>query len=495
MDAKQPNIVYFVADQLRADALGHLGNPAAHTPCMDGLAAEGVSFENAYCQNPVCVPSRCSFLTGLYPHTTGHRTIHYLQNPGEPNFLRTMKNQGYEVAWIGRNDLIPADRPVDEFCDMRFNPIGEMKKVQRTLRASEGSEEGDPAATGPQEQGFYSFFKGKAPDGRSTPLVAHDWACIDRALAYLDEKASHPGDRPFFLYVTLIFPHPPYTCEDPWYSMIDRSKIPPRRPSALGLPGKPSMLREIAEKQGLHDWGEDRFRELRATYLAMAARFDHQLGMLVERLRERGLYDDTSLFVFSDHGDYTGDYDVVEKVQNCFEDPVVRVPLIIKPAARFTCKPRVSPALVELTDLTETVCAMTGVRTEYVQFGRSLLPVLAGSDEHREAVFSEGGRIHGERWAMELGHGPESPYWPRLSTQAEEGPQHTKACMVRVGNLKYVFRLYEQDELYDLAEDPLELENRIDDERYRDAVVDMKMRLLEHMVATGDIVPDRKDKR
>ena len=76
--SNKPNIVWFVADQMRCDSMAHMGNPAASTPNLDALAQEGVSFTNAYCQNPVCVPSRCSFLTGWYPHTMGHRTMHYM---------------------------------------------------------------------------------------------------------------------------------------------------------------------------------------------------------------------------------------------------------------------------------------------------------------------------------------------------------------------------------------------------------------------------------
>ena len=121
---EKPNIVYFVADQMRSDSLHHLGCEASITPNLDRLTQEGVSFENAYCQNPVCVPSRCSFMTGLYCHTTGHRTIHYMQNPGEPNFLRTMKNAGYEVCWVGRNDLIPSNITKEEFCDHYFCGVG-----------------------------------------------------------------------------------------------------------------------------------------------------------------------------------------------------------------------------------------------------------------------------------------------------------------------------------------------------------------------------------
>ena len=90
--AKKENIFLFVADQMRSDSLHHLGNEASITPNLDQLLEDGISYENAYCQNPVCVPSRCSFLTGLYPHTTGHRTMHYLQKEYEPNILKEMKN-------------------------------------------------------------------------------------------------------------------------------------------------------------------------------------------------------------------------------------------------------------------------------------------------------------------------------------------------------------------------------------------------------------------
>ena len=499
---KKPNIVYFVADQMRCDSMAHMGNPAAITPNLDVAAEEGVSFANAYCQNPVCVPSRCSFLTGLYPHTTGHRTIHYLQNPGEPNFLRTMKENGYEVIWVGRNDVIPADRSKEEFCDRYYDGFkeGNQKSAVAVPKPPKPKKEITEAQKEAMKiPGYYSFFTGKVEleqaSGPDAYFGGYDWSCIAQAMEYLEEKSKEPEGKPFFLYITLMYPHPPYMCEDPWFSMIDRKKLVPRRPGTQKLDGKPSMLKEIARKQNLSAWGEENFDEMRAVYLAMVSRFDHQYGMVTDKLKECGMYDDTSIFVFSDHGDYTGDYDIAEKVQNCFEDPVTNVPLIIKPAKQFPVKPRVTKALVELVDLTETVCDMTGVRTEYVQFGKSLLPVLAGEENHREAVFCEGGRIHGERWAMELGHGPESHYWPRLDTQAQEGPEHTKAVMVRVGDLKYVYRLYEKDELYNLALDPQELDNRIDDPAYANEVLEMKLKIMEHLVATGDIVPDRRDLR
>lgn len=496
---KKPNIVYYVADQMRSDSLHHLGCEASITPNLDSLLEDGVSFENAYCQNPVCVPSRCSFMTGLYPHTTGHRTIHYMQNEGEPNFLRTMKEQGYEVVWVGRNDLVPGNLSKEEYCDHYYNGSGvDCKGYVSKNQPKPHPTEDAKAAGGPHtEPGYYAHFRGKITEEqarRRTPMGGTDWGCVEDALAYIEEKSKEPDSKPFFLYVTLTYPHPPYACEDPWYSSIDRSKCEKRRPSALTL-DKPSMLKRIAERQNLADWGEDNFIEMRAVYLAMVSRFDYQFGMIKQKLIDCGFYDNTSIFVFSDHGDYTGDYDIAEKVQNCFDDPVANVPLIVKPAKQFDVKPRISKALVELTDITATVEEMTGVKCEYVHFGKSLIPAIAGSETHKDAVFCEGGRIHGEYWAMERGHNEDSEYWPRLSAQCSEGPEHTKATMIRMGNIKYVMRLYEKDELYDLDKDPKELVNRIDEPEYQDQVQMMKNRLLTWYMETADIVPNRKDVR
>ena len=105
----RPNIIIFNPDEMRADALGHLGNPAAHTPFLDRLAAtEAVSFRNAFCQNPVCVQSRCSFTTGLYPHVNGHRTMAHLLHEGEETIFSELKDSGYYVWMNARNDLIAA---------------------------------------------------------------------------------------------------------------------------------------------------------------------------------------------------------------------------------------------------------------------------------------------------------------------------------------------------------------------------------------------------
>ncbi len=481
----KPNIVYFVADQMRADSLHHLGNPASLTPNLDHLAEEGISFRNAFCQNPVCVPSRCSFLSGLYPHTLGHRTMHFLQNADEPNILKTMKNNGYEVIWCGRNDVIPGDRDKSEYCDQFFSGItDEMRRARAAQMAAMKGREVQP------KEPNYSFYVGETSGG----MAAMDEAVVKSAVQYLQKKRESGDDKPFFLYVTLFLPHPPYAIGRPFYGAADRNRLPQRRPDLDQTKGKPSMLRGIHEKQGISDWPEEKFSELRGTYLDMVYRFDDLFGQLMNELNQ-GFRDNTDIFVFSDHGDYTGDYGIAEKVQNCFDDPVTNVPLIIAPAKSRGCAPRISDALVELTDLSATVYELTGTDPGYTHFSKSLTHLFEAETEHRPEVHCEGGRIHGETQCMELGHGRESEYWPRLSTQASEGPEHTKALMIRDHDYKYVKRLYEDDEFYDLHKDPMETQNRIHDPEYRDIVLDYEHRALDFLMGTADYVPNRRDKR
>jgi arylsulfatase A-like enzyme len=232
----------------------------------------------------------------------------------------------------------------------------------------------------------------------------------------------------------------------------------------------------------------------------MCARVDHQFGMVMDALKEANLYDDTGVFFFSDHGDYTGDYGLVEKNQNTFEDCITGVPFLVKPPKPFAVKPRVSDALVELIDMPATVEALTGLAKTHTHYGRSLLPVLAGQTEiHRDAVFCEGGRRHGETHCMEhestSSMNPNGLYWPRVSLQSSEGPEHTHAVMCRTDRWKYVRRLYEKDQLFDLASDPREQHNRIDDPASSAILQTLQNRMLTFFMETSDVVPHATDSR
>jgi arylsulfatase A-like enzyme len=498
---KQPHIILINPDQWRGDVLGHLDNPAAPTPNLDRLVeGQAVSLANTFCQNPVCTPSRCSFMSGWYPHVRGHRTMYHMMQPDEPVLLRDLKQAGYHVWWGGKNDLVPGQNGFDDYCTVRYpgqhRAGGEQRPIRRDLHGS-NEWRGEPGS-----DTWYSFFKGKIekPDGfppEEDFVFDNDWSVVFEAIRTIHNR---PADQPLCLFLALSFPHPPYGVEDPWFSAIHRDLLPRRTPTPDGWRGKPSLLKGIHETQGLAGWSEARWDELRATYYGMCARVDHQVGLLVQALQEAGIYDDSAVFLFADHGDFTGDYGLVEKTQNTFEDCLTRVPFIIKPPAGVECQPGPRQALVELVDLRATVEDLAGLEPTYTHFGKSLLPLIAGkTGQHRDAVFCEGGRVHGEEHAMEKQstsyQSPEGLYYPRLKYQRSEGPEHTKAIMCRTAEYKYVRRLYEQDELYDLRSDPRELVNLVDDPAHAPVLAALKERLLDFLLETGDVVPWQADMR
>ena len=484
----RPHIVIFNPDEYRGDVLGHMGNPAAVTPNLDNLVAnDAVSFRNAFAQAPVCTPSRCSFMSGWYRHVRGHRIQHFLMQPDEPVLLKNLKDNGYFVWWGGKNDLIPGQGPVEPYCSYRHRA----KSKHASLHSKDdwrGSSDGD---------NYYSFYAGKLDKGADEVYCDSDWDTVNAAIDFIKNT---PKDQPLCIYLALGYPHPPYGVEEPWYSAVERDKIPGRAPTPTDWDDKPAMLKGIYERQNLSGWSEDRWRELRGTYYGMCARIDHQMGLVIEALKNSGLYDDTALFFFSDHGDFAGDYGLVEKTQNTFEDALTNVPFIVKPPAWQPVEPGVKDALIELVDFPATVEDLTGIKPTHPHFGRSLLPIVSGrANEHRDAVFAEGGRLRGETHCMELesteAQVPTGLYWPRLSLQREEGPEHTKAVMCRTKRYKYVHRLYEKDELYDLQNDPQELVNRIDDPSSKDVLLQLKERTLHFFMETADIVPFELDRR
>ena len=497
---ERPNIVLFNPDHYRGEAMGHAGNPCVYTPNLDRLVQQdAVSFTRAFCQNPVCVPSRCSFMSGWYPHVAGHRTMAYLMHPGEPVVLRTLKDAGYHVWWGGKNDLVAGQLGTDAYCDVRFTapPGSGGDSVHAELP---DGWRGDPGG-----DSYYSFFAGKlqVPPGRVL-FPDHDLAVVEAAIEHLDHL---PEDRPFCIFLALLNPHPPIAVEEPFFSMIDRKRVPPRIKPPENYEGKASMLAAIARLSRMERWEEHRWNELRAVHYGMCSRVDHLFGMLLDKLAKRGVLENTLVVFFGDHGMYAGDYGLVDINQNTFEDVLTRVPLVIKPPTGYPLVPGTTDTLVELLDLSATVLDFAGIQPDWPNFGCSLRPLLdrrtlldRGTDTHRDAVFCEGGRLPGEDQAMEKeylpGHrDPEDLYYPRLSIQSAEGTEHTKAIMCRTSEWKYVYRLCEGDELYDLRQDPQEVRNLAASPSHAAVLATMRDRVLRFMVETADVVPFTVDQR
>jgi arylsulfatase A-like enzyme len=489
---KRPNIVMFIPDHYRGDTLGHLGNLGAYTPNLDKLASEGVSFSNTYCQNPVCSPSRCSFLSGWYPHVMGHRTMNHLMQPNEQVILKTLKDAGYWTWFGGKNDVVAAQFGFHDYCNVKFEPHPSAKswlsrKPDKEWRGSLGDDT------------FYAQFRGKIElEPGESMFWDLDLACVSGAIDLIKEA---PEGRPMCIYLPLIFPHLPFCVEEPWFSKINRSKVPSRIPTPTDWSTRPAIEKMLFENYGMKTWTEERWRELKAVYYGMCSRQDYLVGLVVDALKNKGIWDDTLFMFFSDHGEYAGDYGLIDINQNTFEDSLTKVPLIIKPPASIKIKNKGErKELVELLDIVATIEEIAGVSMPQDHFSKSLVPLITDSNaEHRDAVFSEGGRLNGEFQAYELDVGqalvPQGKYFPRLKIQRSNGHENGKAVMCRTKDYKFISRLYEKSELYDLRTDPQELINRIEDQSLTSVVSSMKDRVLKFFLETGDIVPRTIDKR
>lgn len=488
MSKKRPNIIIFNPDEMRWDSIGHMGNPAAHTPNLDRFAAkEAVSFDHAYCQNPVCVPSRCSFFTGLYPHVHGHRTMDYLLHEQDTNLFRELKDAGYYVWMNSRNDLVAGQIP-----GLAESHADEIYYYDKTKPANP-----IPAAALAKEGQKKSRYPYSHVEGVTNHEPGRDSEDVRAAI----ERIEHPrSEQPLCIFLGLTNPHPPYAVERTYYDRIKKERLPKRAKKEDTLE-KAMMLEELRRYSGMDDYTEEQWAEMRTLYLAQCAMIDDLFGQVCEALKRSGEYDNSAIFVLSDHGDFAGDYNLPEKAQNTFEDCLTRVPLLIKPPKGEKVDPGIAKGLTELVDFYATALDYAGIEPDHDHFGISLRPMI----ENREAVirryaFCEGGRRAGETQCDEYhGVGPNGPdesneYWAKVN--AQKNPKaHEKGTMVTDGQYKYVERLSGKNELYDLRKDPLELVNIYEQEKNSGIVADMRLAILKWYQETCDVVPRTYDSR
>lgn len=469
------NVILFNPDEMRAESLGCYGHPVARTPHLDRLAAEGVRFEQCHVQHTVCSPSRCSFMTGLYPHVNGHRTLWHLLRPHEPNLLRYAKDAGYEVVWWGKNDLLaPESFPLCTTAVNQGIPAG--PAFQRPGRNPYPL--GDPR--------YYSFLY-EPPVG---PPEAHpDARAMQAALNYLESRPS----KPFLMYLPLVFPHCPYQAPEPWHSLIHPDAVPPLRPPAPE--GKPDYVRLIRRNRRLDELDDAFLRRIQAVYLGMIGFSDSLLGRLLQTLERTGLDRDTVIVAFSDHGDWAGDFGLVEKWPSALDDCLTRIPLIIRaPGGRAG---HVVREPVEAFDIMATVLELIGTPARHTHFARSLVPQLQGAPgDPTRAAFAEGGYDPHEPNCFEswdgrpaFAHTPEAIYYPKILQQGVNPESVCRTAMVRTLDHKLVYRSAGQSELYDLRADPRELRNRYADPACTAARSTLERRLLDWYLHTADTVP------
>ncbi len=476
------NHIIFNPDEMRAESTGCYGHPRAITPNLDRLAREGVRFDQCHVQHTVCTPSRASFMTGWYPHVRGHRTLWHSLRPDEPNLLRYMKQAGYDVLIGGKNDLLSPESTLDSVTDWDLGA--------RSKRFIPGRKSGQPKDM--SDQKYYSFLYEREADGVEQ---LGDFRSVDGAIEYLKTKPA----KPFVIYLPISFPHCPYWAPGKWHDVIDAAGLPPLRPK--DMPDKPDFHALIREYRKLGTLDDSVLRKINAVYLGMIGVVDHLLGELMQTLADTGYDKDTSFFFFSDHGDYAGDYGLVEKWPSGLEDVLTRVPFVARVPGNKAGHVVKEP--VEMFDMMATIMDLAGVKSQHTHFARSLTDQLHGeAGDADRAVFAEGGYDLHEPHCFEGRPGtdqglrtPEHIYYPKCMQQQEHPESVCRAAMIRTMTHKLIRRPNGISELYDLMNDPRELKNVHDDIAFTEVRQTLEKRMLDWYIHTADAVPMDEDPR
>ena len=442
-----PNIVLFLTDQLRRDALGCYGNKTCQTPHLDQLANEGMRFDQAYTTSPVCSPARASLMTGLYPHKHGvmiNTHIAPAWNRGlstdVATFSRLLKETGYALDYAGKwhvhQDLGPEKFGFD----------------RHIIGSAQTEMEPGSALT-------VDFPGNSFPVAGTSALPKEEhktWKVADDGIAMLRERAG--GDQPFFLRVDATAPHFANIVPEPYASMYDPQTIEPWPNFAESFTGKPAAHLRKHQEWHLEDKDWSWWQQVIAKYYGDVSLIDTCVGRVLDAIGECGIEDNT-IFIFSaDHGDSLGSHKHFEKSGTMY-DEVFRIPLLVKmPGSEH----RAIPQFVRLLDLMPTLVECGGGALPTGLDGKSLLPFLEGNspEDWPDSVYCES---HGEVWG------------------------YSSQRMVRTERWKYVYSPNDMDELYDLEADPAELRNLIDDASSADTLKQMKARLIGWNDATDDM--------
>jgi arylsulfatase A-like enzyme len=467
--ARRPNLILFMPDEMRADSLACYGNPVTKTPNFDRLANEGTRFANCHVQFPVCGASRCSLLTGWPTSVRGHRSLQYFLRPDEPNLFRYLRRAGYDVFWYGKNDALAAQSFYDSVTHWQDAGEAAMMNAMRNLRDL--------------TPGSMSMLYTAAGDRRSTS----DYLNLQRAFKILERKET---DRPFCIFLPLIEPHPPYTIPQDFYNLYSASDVP--APIPPGLKRKPSFHGGIRKYDRLDRLDEATFRKIRAVYYGQVSYSDWLMGELLSELEKRGRDKDTAVFLLSDHGDYAGDYGLVEKWPSGLEDCLTHVPLIGRvPGGKAGA---VADEMVELYDVMATALDLAGTQAHHTHFARSLVPQLSGGKgDPDRAAFSEGGYNIYEPQCFPSGAG--GMYEGKQKLQNEEPVSVSRSSMVRTRTHKLIVRPQSESELYSYADDPQELNNLYGQSGVAAVQAGLQSELLQHYINTTGVAPFDKDSR
>ena len=441
MKAKKPNILMLMTDQHNPNAMGPDNPYGVETPALDRLVRKSIVFEQAFCNSPICVPSRMSLMTGLYPHNHEVYDNGGSLHEGMPTFAHGLNQAGYETVICARMHFNGLDqyhgfekRLMSEFC----NPV----EYPPPRPEWPGPIDPEYGGVGPREiQHVVS----------DSCTLRYDDDIADKACEYLREGSW--GERPFYLLASFYGPHTYMAARKEYLPVYEKhlsSDLQVRELDKAEFDALPAHVRRIICGTGAKAkvLSKEAIQEYRSEYLARVTYTDGLIGKVLDTLDSEGLTEDTIIIYLSDHGEQMGKHGVFGK--SVFYDDTVRVPLMISIPERQAG--RVS-ADVQLVDLFPTLLDLAGApRPAYPVDGRSLLPLV-------------------EEPALE---------WPYPAFSAFFDAQaYRPSFMLKEGKWKYVEYPGEQCFLYDLETDPDERINHAVDPGCQPVVKRMQAHMLE----------------
>ena len=462
---KKPNILFILSDQHNAKVLGHQDHPDVKTPNLDRLAAEGVRFDNAITQNPICTPSRVSWLSGQYCHNHGYYGLSGPNPSGLPTVLGHFRRAGYRTAAMGKIHCPEywVEDDSDVFLETCGCSVGGRCKEYADYLAERG-------LTALEDHGAMREFGrrgNQTVEGRPSKVSYEDgqegWV-VRRAWEFMHTCCEE--NQPFFLHVSLPKPHQCYTPAERFWDLYEESKLrlPPN--ADYDMKDKAPHLRRGAEGWRTRDWQlfdpktfeAGRLRKLHG-YLGSVSHVDHAVGELMSWLNTYGLEQDTIVVYSSDHGDYACEHGQMEKAPGICSDAITRIPFLWRWPDPFKAG-HVATELVETVDLANTLCSLANLEPMETADGKDISHLLRGdTGEVRKVAVTE------FAWSKSVRKGRfRLVYYPR-EMFAEEHPNGF-------------------GELYDLESDPWEMKNLFFDPAYADTVREMKDELTDWLIST-----------
>ncbi|MDI5934986.1 alkaline phosphatase family protein [Halomonas kalidii] len=474
MTQEKQNILFIMADQLRADYLGCNGHPSIRTPNIDALAARGVNFTRAYCQAPVCGPSRMSFYTGRYAISHGASYNNVPLRVDERTIGDYLRPEGYRVALVGKTHMRRDDEGMQR---LGIDPDSS-RGVLVSECGFEPFERDDglhPDQSADPDLPYNRYLRSKGYAGPN-PWHAHansaqgengevlsGWHmrhCYlparvreeDSETAYTTNRAMDfieaAGEQPWCLHLSYIKPHWPYMAPAPYHAMYGRDDMLPAVRSEQEREQPHPVHEAFMKHPESLEFSRVEVRErVIPAYMGLITQLDDHVGRLMAFLEERGQLENTLVVFTSDHGDYLGDHWLGEK--ELFHEPSARIPMIVvdpSPPADAT-RGTASDRLVEAIDLVPTFVDVAGGESsdcDHVLEGHSLQPLLHGAapTDWRTHAFSEADYA-----------------WRPARKELGLAPDEARAFMVTDGRWKYIHYEQHRPQLFDLREDPHELED------------------------------------